>query len=219
MTTFAKAFLTVGLVAIAAGPASAQQGRGGFGGGGFGGAMLLTNKGVQKEMKLTDEQAEKVQTFAREFGAKTREEYQGVTELPEGERREKMQELGKTRAAALHKGLAEILKPEQHKRFEQIELQAAGPNAFATPKVVEGLKLTKEQRDSIRQVNEDLRKVMTDAREDFQNDREGAMKQMLEGRKAASEKVMALLTAEQKSSWKEMVGEPFEVKYERRPQN
>lgn len=216
MTTFAKAFLTVGMLAIAAGPASAQQGRGGMGGGG---AMLLVNKGVQKELKLNDEQTEKVETFAREWGAKMREEYQGLNDLSEDERRTKMQELNKGRAEALHKGLAEIMKPEQHKRFEQIDLQVSGSNAFATPKVVEGLKITDEQRAKIRQVNEDLRQTMADAREDFQNDREGAMKQMLEGRKAASEKVMAMLTEEQKSSWKEMVGEPFEVKFERRPQN
>jgi len=218
MTTFAKAFLTVGLAAIAAGPASAQQGRGGMMGGG-GGAMLLVNKGVQKELKLTDEQAEKAETFAREYGAKMREQFQGLADLSEDERRTKMQEFNKARTEALQKGLAEIMKPEQQKRFDQIDLQASGPNAFATPKVVEGLKITDEQKAKIRQVNEDLRQTMTDAREDFQNDREGAMKQMLEGRKAASEKVMALLTAEQKSSWKEMVGEPFEVKYERRPQN
>lgn len=216
MTTFAKAFLTVGLVAIAAGPASAQQGRGGMGGGG---AMLLVNKGVQKELKLNDEQTEKVETFAREWGAKMREEYQGLNDLSEDERRTKMQELNKGRAEALHKGLAEIMKPEQHKRFEQIDLQVSGSNAFATPKVVEGLKITDEQRAKIRQVNEDLRQTMADAREDFQNDREGAMKQIAEGRKAAIEKVMALMTEEQKSSWKEMTGEPFEVKYERRPQN
>lgn len=38
-------------------------------------------------------------------------------------------------------------------------------------------------------------------------------------RKEALEKVVASLTDDQKKSWKELTGEPFEIKFERRPNN
>jgi len=37
--------------------------------------------------------------------------------------------------------------------------------------------------------------------------------------KEAHEKTAALLTADQKATWKKMLGAPFEVKYEPRPAN
>ena len=49
----------LGVVALMAAPSRAQQGRG-FGMFGGGGTALLTNKGVQKELKVTDEQASKL---------------------------------------------------------------------------------------------------------------------------------------------------------------
>ena len=52
----------------------------------------------------------------------------------------------------------------------------------------------------------------------FQDDREGAMKKMAELRKETLEKVAAKLNDEQQKGWKELIGAPFEVKYEPRPQ-
>ena len=56
-------------------------------------------------------------------------------------------------------------------------------------------------------------------REKYQDDREGMMKAMTEMRKETSEKAVGVLTSEQKAIWKEMTGEPFEIKMEamRRP--
>jgi Spy/CpxP family protein refolding chaperone len=220
MGTIGKTLLAVGVVAMMAAPASAQQGRGfggGFGGGG--GAMLLTNKGVQKELKVTDEQASKLEALAQETMEKQREQFGKLQDVPQEERREKMQAMARTMNADLRKSLDGILKPEQVKRFEQIQLQQSGTNAFTTPRVVDALKLTDDQKSKIQQINDGVFQSMRDLREEFQSDREGAMKKMADLRKQALDKSLAVLTDSQKATWKELNGEPFEVKFEPRPQN
>jgi len=214
MKAFGRMALACGVVALMVVPASAQQGRGGRGFGG-GGAVLLSNKSVQKELKVTDEQAEKLNAFAREMMEKQREEFQANRDLSQEERRER----ARTRATELVKGMGGILKPEQVKRFEQIQLQQSGVGAFSSPRVQEGLKLTDDQQSKLREINEESTQAMRDAFQDSQSDREGAMKKFAELRKQATEKAVGVLTAEQKKTWKEMAGEPFEVVYEPRPQN
>jgi Spy/CpxP family protein refolding chaperone len=227
MRLFGKTVLAVGLVVLTAAPAWAQQGkgRGGFGlrGGAGGGAMLLNNKGVQKELKVTDEQASKLDTLATELRDKGREDFQKLRDLSPDERREKMREITQTQHAALMKGLTEILKPDQIARFEQIQVQAAGPAAFEMPRVREKLKLTDDQKSKIREIEQDSAGAMREAFQGFQDDREGTMKKIAELRKQTSDKIHAVLTDEQKSTWKELTGAPFEVRFEgggrRRPAN
>jgi Spy/CpxP family protein refolding chaperone len=217
MRAFGKMVLALGVVALMAAPARAQQGRG-FGMFG-GGAALLTNKGVQKELKVTDEQASKLDTFAQEMRDKQREQFEKFRDIPKDERREKMQEMTRTMNAELLKGLGNILHPEQVKRFEQIQLQQAGPAAFMMPRAQEGLKLTDDQKSKVREINDELGQSMRGLAQDFQSDREGAMKKFAEMRKQAAEKALGVLTDEQKKTWKELTGEPFEVKFEPRPAN
>ncbi len=57
-----------------------------------------------------------------------------------------------------------MLKPEQVKRFKQIELQVGGVMAFNQPRVQEVLKLTDEQKEKIRGIGEEARGAMPSAR-------------------------------------------------------
>jgi Spy/CpxP family protein refolding chaperone len=211
MRTFGKLTLAFGMVALMAAPAWAQ-GRG-FGMGG--GTMLLSNKGVQKEIKATDDQAKKLDAFATEMMEKQREAFQGFQDLSQEERLERRQKM----QAEVQKGLANILKPDQVKRFDQISLQTAGVNAFSTPRVQEALKLSDDQKSKIREITEETTASMREIFQGFQDDREGAMKKMAELRKTSTAKVVALLNDSQKGTWKEQTGEPYEVKFEPPRQN
>lgn len=211
MIRFGKLALAFGMVALMAAPALAQ-GRGGFGGG-MGGGMLLTNKGVQAEIKVTEEQASKLTTFAEEFRAKQREAFQGFQDMSQEERQAKMKEM----TESMNKGLAEILKPEQLKRFHEIQLQQAGAMGLAQGAAAEKLKLTDDQKSQIREIQQESMQAMGDLREQFQNDREGAMKKMASIRKETLEKALKVLTAEQKKTYEGLTGKPYEVKFEPRP--
>jgi Spy/CpxP family protein refolding chaperone len=219
MRLFGKLALACFAAALIAAPARAQgQGRG-FGGMMGGGAMLLANKGVQTEIKATEEQTSKLNTLAEEIRGKQREAMQGFQDLSQEERREKMQTVQREMQESIGKGLAEILKPEQTKRFHQIQTQQGGAQAFATPRIAEALKLTDDQKSKIRDINQETMQAMGELRQQFQDDREGAMKKMAELRKSATDKAVEVLTADQKTTWKSLTGEPYEVKFEPRPNN
>ena len=224
MRMFGKLVVAFGAVAFMTAPVLAQGGRGGPGGpggmmGGGGGTALLTNKGVQAELKLTEEQGEKVNAFARELMEKQRGEREGLRDLSAEERRDKMAEMNKATAATTKAKLAEILKPEQAKRFEQIQIQQAGPQAFAMANVQESLKLTDAQKSTVREINEGLGAQMREAFQEAGDDRQAAMAKMAELRKGAVTKVAATLTDEQKAAWKGLIGDAYEVKIEARPRN
>src|SRR5262245_17604855 len=95
MRTFGKVVLCLGALAILASPALAQQR--GFGGmvGGGGAAMLLNNKSVQKELKLDDGQVSKIESYAAEVMEKMQGLREKIQDVPQEERREKMQALMK----------------------------------------------------------------------------------------------------------------------------
>lgn len=193
--------LAAAVVMLAVGPALAQaqqrQRGGGFGGGTL---FLLTQKSVQEELKLSDEQVKKV----TELQEKQREAFQGFGDLSQEERRTKMQEMAKTQNEAITK----LLKPEQLKRAKQIALQQQVSRTLAftlnNEEIAKTLNITDEQKEKIRD-------IQSKAREETQGlgrDEEGFKKRQ-EINKATNEKVMGLLTAEQKAKLKEMQGEPF----------
>ena len=210
--------IALALCVVFAQCAPAQTGRGqGRGGGqgrfGGGGLTLLAIPEVQKELKMTPEQVDKVQAKQ----AVTRQTMQdaggaqGLRNLSQEDRQKligKMQEIQK-------KAVSEILNADQQKRFRQLELQQAGPGAFARKDVADELKLTKEQSDKISAIQREQQQATRNAREgiDIQNmsdeDRQKLQAKTAEIQKASHEKVVAVLTAEQQKQWKEMTGEPF----------
>ena len=218
MRTMLRTTLGLSLALMLAAPALAQGGRGfgGMGGGGYG--MLIGNPSVQKELKLDDQQTEKAKEFAdkaREKMSEVREQLQGL----EGEeRRTKMTEINKEMNESAMKAFGDFLKPEQIARLKQISAQQRGVGAFSDPEIAKKLNLTESQKSEIREINQDLMSQMGELRQQFSDDREAAMKKMAELRKEGLAKVTAKLNDEQQKAWKEMVGAPFEVKYEPRPQ-
>jgi hypothetical protein len=215
MRTFGKMVFACGMVALLAAPAQAQR-PGGFGGGGFGGgAMLLANKGVQQELKVDEAQAGKLNALAEDMMEKQREQFQKLQDLSQEERRAKMQELSQASAATLRKGMDEILKPEQVKRFQQIQLQQMGIlGAPVMPRVQEALNLTGEQREKFRTIQEEQQESSRQIRESAGGDFAAAMPKLADLRKKSNDKAMAVLTDTQKAAWKDLTGEPFEVRFE-----
>jgi len=215
MRLFGKFVLGLGLVALLSPAALAQGGRGGFGGGG---GMLLSNKSVQQELKLDADQITKASKWAEEQRARFTEASQKYADLSEDERRTKMQELRRTANEESHKAVTAMLKPEQAKRFHQISLQARGVNAFEDAKVQEQLKITDDQKTKLAEIAKEHNDKQREVREDNQGNFQAIREKMTPINKEAHDKAEALLTSEQKSTWKEMVGHHFEIKYEPRPQ-
>jgi len=205
-----KAAMAFGMVAVLSSPVMAQ-GRGGFGGGMGGPVNLLGNPSVQKELKLDEAQIAKVTgltTATREKMAAVREK---VSDLEGQERFTKQQELAKPINEEALKTAAEFLKPEQIKRLHQIELQQRGAMALSDPVVVKKLGITEEQTTKVKSILADQQSEMQEIRQAGGNDFAAMMPKMTALRKETNTKVMGLMTEDQKKTWKEMTGDPFEV--------
>ena len=131
--------------------AAGGQPPGGRGGmmGGFGGAgltQLVVNKSVIEELKITDEQKEKLATWAKDAGAKQREKMQEI--FTGGDRPDpaKRLEIMTTMSKEQMEEVSKVLKEEQVKRLKQILLQIQGVTAFQSKETQVSLKLSDEQK-------------------------------------------------------------------------
>jgi len=216
---FCKVAMSLTLVAFLAAPVLAQgqgQGQRRPGQGGFGGVgQLLNDKKFQEELKLSEEQITKAKEAAKTIGDKHKDDFAEIQQAPQEERMQKFMALGKTVNEETTKALADIFKPEQMKRFKQIQLQmsARSPftNIFADADVQKSLKLTDEQKDKIKTISKDTQESIAELRKSAAGDFQALGRKMQEVRKDETEKIMAVLTDDQKKARKEMTGEPFEM--------
>jgi Spy/CpxP family protein refolding chaperone len=213
-------FLALCAALLLASPAFAQrqQGQrgGGFGQGGIGG--LLQNESVQKELKLEQAQIDKVKEVVTKVQDNHKDDFAKLRDLAQDERRTKGQELNQTVSEEVLKGVGDILNADQIKRLKQIQLQQEGSRAFAKPDIQKALNLTDEQKEKIKTITDDAAKEMAAL---FQGGRQqqGNREKLAALRKDTQDKVLAVLTDEQKTTWKGMTGDAFEVVRTRRQPN
>jgi hypothetical protein len=209
-----RLFAALILSAVVAVPAFAQPpgGRGGFRGG-FGGGNLLTNKSVQEELKLSEEQLTKV----KEFGTKV------AAEFPRPEPgtppdREKMQEAMKKIGEMTTAFVKDTLTEPQAKRYKEIQLQQGGIlGAFRSEETSKALAVTDEQKEKVKEIQDTMNKDMQELRQGGGGFNQETMQKMQAIRKEGAEKAMGVLTSDQKKKWEEMTGKPFEIKFEGGP--
>jgi hypothetical protein len=207
-----KTLLTLALVALLAMPVAAQFG--GFGMGQADSAMLLSQKSVQDELKLTDEQKKAVAAANEDLTKalqKAREDmdFSGIRTAMEDQRK------------ALKK-VVDKLDEKQAKRLMQIEVQLAtgkqkNPQIFANAGVQKALKLTTKQKDTTKEtlsnLEKDVKEVLDDAQGDRQKFREAARK-IGELRTESYTKIEKTLDDDQKKDFGKLGGEKFEMKWE-----
>ena len=92
-----------------------------------------------------------------------------------------------------------------------------GAQAFTDEHVQKHLKLTDAQKTDIEGIVQASEHGDAGDLPGQQGDREAAWPRSTELRKETLTKVEGKLTDEQKTSWKEMLGAPFEIKFEGRP--
>jgi len=115
---------------------------------------------------------------------------------------------------AVMKALAEVLTPEQLTRLRQIELQQKGSNAFTDAKVQADLKLSGDQKEAIKNVLEESQKSMRELFKELQGgggNFQGVQEKMGALRKETSDKILDVLSADQKKNWTAMLGDDFKM--------
>ena len=210
-----KLVVALGTLALLAPPTWAQQQKGrGFGPGMGGGGMILRAENVQKDLKLSAEQIDKIDATLRSVQEKHRDDFAALSDLEPQERMPKMLSLNKAVTEDLKKGLS--MTAEQAKRYDQISLQQRGLMAFADPTVVEKLKLTQDQRSQIREIASAGgagRGGLAAFKNASAEEKKDAFRKMRETQRDNMKKVMAVLSDDQKKEWKELTGEPIEIQF------
>ena len=197
--------LSITTAAVAQGPGQRRGPGSGGGFGDFGGTSLLRNEAVQKELELVDEQMEKLTKLGEEMRAEFGEMFKGMRDLSSEERREKFEGLREKMTGIrekLQKDVDGILLPHQRDRLSQTQFQMQNrgrgtSGALGNDRVAEQLGITEDQKEM-------LAKIGVEVREDM-------AKKMQKIREEAQEKLMSVLTPEQKAKFKKLSGEPFEM--------
>jgi Spy/CpxP family protein refolding chaperone len=161
--------------------------------------LLLRQKSVQEELKITPELGKKIADFTE----KEHEEYLKSLKLNAAEREKKHNDLEKDH----EKFIADNLSEAQRKRLDQITMQVIGVRFLTRPKATEVLKLTAEQQEKLKKLREEARKDLAavfDAK-----DGGDKSEKLAKLRADIDKKIEAILTEEQKGKARFYIGEPF----------
>lgn len=201
---------TVTLAVVVAGSALAQRPAGEFVSEelAFRTYFYLTNRSVQDELKLTDEQKmalRKITDERNEAVRKARKETDPDARL------------AGTYAAFDKAEMAtkKVLEPTQTRRLRQIYLQRAGTRSLTLPGIQKELKMAGKQVEEIRRIRQDAQaksEALLDAARGDRDKLLQAIKQRRELRAKADAKVLNVLTPEQKKKWAEIRGPKFDYK-------
>jgi len=178
----------------------------------IGHVALIHHPAVQKELKLNAEQVNKLKDIRQVIRNKIKDGLDDKNQTADKtQRREKSIDLRKRYVEEAQKAMREILTPAQWKRFQQINLQQKFAQAFGEAEVEKALKLTQPQKDQIRPLVENENQQLVEINRDPKSAEEAAKligvlhRQTLEG-------IGTVLSAEQRTQWHDLVGEPFELK-------
>jgi hypothetical protein len=208
-------------------------------------AVLLNNSGVQKELKLDEEQVKAVQEMnktsgfgfggfgkgkggfddaAKERMTKMFEKLGQLKDVPEDKLDDKIREVFKEEIEGPTKAAEKILKPDQAKRLAQISRQNAGVRGLVGTETAKELKLSDDQATKIKgiatELDKDVAELMPMGKGGFGGGggfgrvSPETREKIANLRKESMEKATEVLSADQKTKWKELTGEPFEVKLE-----
>ena len=175
---------------------------------------LLGTSELKEEIKLSDEQAGKIEQVLQETNAAQREIAQSLLDGAIEDHQKKLAEIAAQTSEAIEK-IEKLLKPEQMTRIEQIAIQREGLNALSNPEIAKTLKLTERQSRKIAAVRAEgtqkRQQLIQDTRAG-KSDRGQLDEKMKEIHKQTEKKAMEQLTMEQQTWFEQMQGEKFDFR-------
>jgi serine/threonine protein kinase len=173
---------------------------------GYGLFWVLTHRPVQDDLELQEDQVRSVKELTDRLDGEWRQGLKNLRPLSQEQRQQRTLEVART----TEKAVAAILTPQQAARLRQIALQLRqrGPGGFTTPEVADALKLTKAQKGRIRTIQEE---AILDGLNRMVPGGPGCRPHEVwkEVQDKLMDKVMVVLTAEQKARWRELTGKPI----------
>jgi Spy/CpxP family protein refolding chaperone len=185
-----------------------------------GGAFLLQNAQVQKELKLTEEQIAKIKEINEAVRPPSGADRPNFQEMTAEQRQEFFAEMRKKGEEAAKKA-SEALNADQNARFKQIQLQMQirmqGNSTLAqNEELAKSLKLTDDQKSALKTIADESGKRMGDLFRSMgpqasEDDRTKAREEMATLRTETDAECLAVLTDEQKAQLEKLQGPKFEL--------
>jgi hypothetical protein len=174
------------------------------------GSFLVFIAKVQEELKLSDDQKEKVEQHLLGLIPEFMELFQRIDGLKGDEREKELKAYRPKAQEKLAAFLKETLKDDQRKRLSQLELQQEGAFILlpGDSEIGKDLKITDEQRKQFMPVIQDMQKKIEPLIKEAQTggDPKEIRSKIMKVRKDHEGKLEALLTDAQKKQWKEKIG-------------
>ncbi|MBV9123360.1 MAG: hypothetical protein JO112_08385 [Planctomycetes bacterium] len=209
-----QAALVLGVAACLATPTLAQK-MVGEGTGFSSPVMFLQNEGVLKELRVSNEQMENFRKVGEGLRDQYKEKFHHASAIKNlSDRRLKFQELIQKASEDADHALAELLQPDQLKRLQQIALQMRGAEAFHEAEIQKDLKLTDNQKSQIQSIREQAAQQLRNIFQATNGNYVEARKKLTALRQETVARVVALLNPDQKQTWEDLTGKPFEFRYE-----
>lgn len=160
--------------------------------------MMLMQPDVRKEIKLTKEQDQAIQDFLKNAQSNS------------GSMAGMMNLNMVNPAGALPESLASKFEEGQRQRLEELFLQYNSGLALMDPEVAKSLELTEEQSAGVQEIGSEAGKEVQQLMMNMRS--QSAANKLKETRRAYAEKLLGLLTTEQRAKLVEMSGKPFKFK-------
>ena len=179
----------------------------------LGGPFIISRDKVQEELKLSDDQKQKLRETMTGYVQETAKVSEKLKGLTAGERDKEMKSHRQKSSEQFAPFLKETLKAEQFKRLQQLRLQHEGPTALGQPEIRKELKITDEQWKQFVGVIQEMQKKIAPLMKEAQSggNPEEIRPKVIEIRKEHEGKIEALLSDAQKKQWKKMLGKPVNV--------
>jgi hypothetical protein len=179
------------------------------------GPFVLLRDAMRDELKLSDEQKEKLDEYLREQLPDIMQFFQSLDGLGHDEKEPKLKAFRQTAQEKLAAVLKATLKEDQLKRLHQVELQQEGPFVLlhGDPKIAKALKVTDAQRRQFVPVMQELQKKVLPLIKEAESggNHEEIRSRVMKIKKEQEDKIEALLTDTQKTQWKELLGKPLAI--------
>jgi len=178
---------------------------------GYNGAQTpwFNNPDVRKQLNLNNDQYNGLNKSYEQYWSQYQKGLSGLGNMDEQTRAQQAQELRNNFNSQVMKSAQGVLTPEQVQRFNQLNLQSQGGNAFNDPTVQQKLNLTADQKAKLRALSQQQDQTMSNLQKQYGTDPQAARQQYDASRKQYNDSVNAILNQQQQQTWQQLTGQPY----------
>lgn len=172
-------------------------------------ALAFQSTGVPAALNITDRQRTRIDTLTQQLQARFQPQYDRLNSLAAAEQAAVREQLNREYLAAWQNAARDVFNAEQLARYQQLQLQMNGFNAFNDPVVQQSLNLTDDQLAALREQIVWSQQQQAVIQQQAAVDQARAQELFNAFNAEAQTRQNQFLTPEQRQSWAQLTGDPF----------